>query len=160
MNFLHAQPKHTQFLYDLYCDKNVQKGHGIHHPIPGPRWRDVIQGLYEGWQHIYIVFLGVAPVAHIGLQDWSPEDRRAELSFAIHPSFQKQQIGSRMVKQFVDEVCIKELSLACIWARTPSYNLPSRKVMEKAGLVQSGELKDYYRYSGSRHSQIIYTRTR
>lgn len=156
-----AQTKHTQFLYDLYCDKSVQQGHGTHSSIPGKYWRDVIMGHYDGYQHVYIMMLGVLPVGHATFQGYSSEDRRAEVAFSVLPSMQRRGIATRaladMMELAVMPVRDGGLALSCIWAVTPSYNLGSAAVLRSAGFVQTGEIPNYYRYGGTRHARLIFT---
>lgn len=156
-----AQTKHTQFLYDLYCDRSVQQGHGVHSSIPGKHWRDVILGAHEGYQHVYVIMLGVLPVGHAAFHGYSSEDRRAEVTYSVLPSMRRRGIATNALADLMElaTLPLREggLALSCTWAATPSYNVGSIAVLRSAGFVQTGEIPNYYRYSGGRHARLIFT---
>lgn len=161
VELLRAQTKHTQFIYDLYSDDKVMRAHGLHKPIPGPHWRKIIQGLYEGWQHIFIVMNGVVPVGHLGFQDHSSEDRRAEITLTIVPSMQRRGIGELAlesgIEQAMNQFAQGGLGVECLYARIVEDNLPSRALFEKVGFRLSGQVPDFYRLGGRKYAQLFYS---
>jgi RimJ/RimL family protein N-acetyltransferase len=161
VHLVKAFTKHVQFLYDLYADPQVREGHGLRVPIAGSQWRNIVQGIYDGWQHTYIVHYGEMPVGHIALQDVNFEDKRAEVSFAVLPSMQGRGVGQEALKQVLD-LAFKPaneggLDLHCVYACTPEYNTSSQSLLERFKFKQSGKIFDYYKQGSSRHSKLFYT---
>ncbi len=156
-----AQAKHTQFIYDLYCDDKIQRAHGLHRTIPGPHWRKILQGLYDGWQHVFVITNGVALAGHLGFQDVSSEDRRGEITLTVVPGQQRRGIGELALEEAV-ELATKPhnqggLGLECVWARIVEDNIPSCRLFEKVGFTRTGHIPDYYRLGGRKYAQLFYS---
>lgn len=160
VQLIRAQSKHTEFIYNLYCNESIKRGHGMHKNIPGPHWRNIIQGLYEGWQHIFIITNGVIPIGHVGFQDLSKEDRRAEVIVTITPDMQNQGIGYEALNQIIDLGLepTKEggLGLESLWAGIIEDNVASNKLFDKCGFTQSGSIPDYFRFGPKTLSRVMY----
>jgi RimJ/RimL family protein N-acetyltransferase len=160
VQLLPAKTKHTQFIYDLYSDPQVMKGHGHHKPIPGPHWRNIIQGLYDGWKHIYILAIGSAYVGHAGFQDHSPEDKRAEIAITVLPSMQRRGIAHDALNEMLDlgfdSVSKGGLGLDCIWAGVHSENEPARRLFEKCGFRAVGEIPEFFRLEHRKVGRVFY----
>lgn len=164
VQLVRAQTKHTEFVYNLYCIDSVKRGHGMHKNIPGPHWRSIIQGIYEGWQHIFIVTYGNIPVGHIGFQDASKEDRRAEVIITVTPDMQKRGVAydalSQIIELGTDPHKEGGLGLESLWAGVIEDNVASLGLFKKCGFVLNGSIPGYYRFGSKVLSRMILSVTR
>lgn len=160
VRLLRAQTKHTEFIYNLYCHEVVLRGHGLHRPIPGPHWRSIIQGIFDGWQHVYVIHNGVIPVGHVGFQSHSKEDRRAELVISITPDLHRRGIATTALDQALEHAFTSfkagGLGLDVVWVGVISDNEPSIKLFNKAGFLYYGEIPHYFRFGAKTFSRRIY----
>lgn len=160
VQLVRAQSKHTEFIYNLYCIESIKRGHGMHRNIPGPHWRNIIQGLFEGWQHIFIITYSSIPIGHIGFQDMSKEDRRAEVIVTVTPDMQQKGIGYEALQQIIDLGMepVKEggLGLESLWAGVVEDNVASVKLFEKCGFKPTGSIPDYFRFGSKALARSMY----
>lgn len=153
VQLLRAQTKHTEFIYNLYCDERIKRGHGLHKAIPGPHWRNIIQGLFDGWQHIFVISNGVINVGHVAFQDFSKEDRRAEIIVTVTPDLHRKGVGGEALKQLIEFGFESQkeggLGLENLWAGVVEDNEASLSMLDKVGFKHSGTIPSFYRF-GSR----------
>lgn len=139
------------------------RGNGLHKPVPAHQWRDIIQGVHDGWQHIFIIQNGVQPVGHLGFQAVSKEDRRAEIVISIAPEMHRRGIGYAAMEQAM-EMAFKPfkdggLGLELIWAGVIEDNTASIALFEKSGFVASGSVTNFFRFGPKLLARNIYCLT-
>lgn len=160
VQLLRAQTKHTEFVYNLYCNEKVKRGHGLHKSIPGPHWRNIIQGLYDGWQHIFVITNGVVNVGHIALQDYSKDDRRAEVIITVTPDLHRKGVGRAALKQIIEFAfdSPKEggLGLDNMWAGIIEDNEASCALFESEGFKCYGHIPAFYRFGARSYARKFY----
>ncbi|MFP4038834.1 MAG: GNAT family N-acetyltransferase [Candidatus Nanohaloarchaea archaeon] len=78
----------------------------------------------------------------ISLHGLKSEYRKGEFGISIHPDFHNMGIGTEAVKMIVEYGFDTE-NLHKIRGGHLEDNIPSRKVMEKAGLQEEGRERDY-----------------
>jgi len=160
VHLLRAQSKHTEFIYKLYCLEAVKRGHGLHKSIPGPQWRNIIQGLYDGWQHIFVITNGVVHIGHVAFQDYSKEDRRAEVVVSVTPDLHRRGVGYDALGLALDFGFESQkeggLGLESVWAGTIEDNIASKALFEKSGFSKSGIIPGYFRYGARMFSRQLY----
>lgn len=160
VQLLRAQSKHTEFIYNLYCNDTVKRGHGIHRPIPGPHWRNIIQGLYEGWQHIFVITNGLVPIGHVGFQDCSKDDRRAEVTISVTPDMHRKSVGTTALSLVLDigtsPVKSGGLGLESIWAGVMEDNTASQGLFTQAGFEHMGEIPKFFRFGADFYSRKLF----
>lgn len=69
-------------------------------------------------------------------------DRRAEVSYLIHPAYQGRGIASDTVRALI-RYAFGELGLVRLQARCVSENIGSERVMQKCGMALEGTLRSY-----------------
>ena len=157
-----AETKHTQFVFDLHRDPRVMKGHGMHEPISPPMWRNIIQGIYPGWEVNYIISRGAAQLGFVCLQDLSKADRRAQLMISIAPEFWGKRIAQEALADFIDYAMEKPaeggLGVECLWAGIFEENVASIHLFQKMGFDTQGRIPNYYRYGSRRFARVLLTR--
>lgn len=163
VKLIKAQPKHTQFIYDLYCREQVLRGHGLHRNFPAPWWKSVIEGLIPGWEHCFLIAQGAAYLGHAGFQDYSKEDKRAEIALAVVPEMQNKGLGTGAMKCLVELAKLPcsegGLGLGCLYASIIEDNFPSRKLFERYGFHHNGNIPNYYRFGSKRLCRTLYVKT-
>ncbi len=82
---------------------------------------------------------------------------RAEIGYVLHPDFWRKGI----MKEAVNMVLIygfNEMKLHSIEARIKAENLASASLLQSAGFLKEGHLKEELFYRGSFYDSIIYSR--
>jgi [ribosomal protein S5]-alanine N-acetyltransferase len=108
--------------------------------------------------HLCIEINGEA-VGGIGLRPGEDVHRHtAEFGYWLSEEFWGQGIMSEIVPAFVD-YCFKELSLKRIFAMPHSSNPASARVLEKAGFVLEGRLRNNVIKDGQLLDSLLYAKT-
>jgi ribosomal-protein-alanine N-acetyltransferase len=79
----------------------------------------------------------------IRIYDYSPQNKRAEISYILNPNFQ----GKGYIGEAIDSVlsyCFNTNNLGRVQAKCFANNTASEKVMKKAGMQYEGTLRNYY----------------
>ena len=79
----------------------------------------------------------------------------AEIAYEVAQAHQGRGIGSAGVKAFVEKV-FAETSLRRLFAYVAEDNAASRRVLQKAGFVQEGILRDHYIINGKATNEVVY----
>lgn len=164
IKLIKAQPVDTSFLYDLHADKRVMRGHGEHVPVSAREWRNIISGLYEGYQHTFVIASVSSETSirlgYIGLHAWSREDRRASVTVSVLPDWQHQGVASAALSMLMELVKtpVEEggLGLQLVLAHIVGDNVSSRKLFESAGFSHKATVPSFYKMCGRRIDQVIY----
>lgn len=99
-------------------------------------------------------YLGEAGVLSIN----SPAER-CVIGYNLMPQYWGQGLATEITRSLVDHAFV-ELGLHRVEALVMAGNLASCRVLEKAGLLREGVLKDFARTEGSFHSVCYYGLTR
>lgn len=83
----------------------------------------------------------------------------AEIGYWLGKQFWQQGIATESVKKFVDEIFSKTL-ISRIYNPVTSENIGSIKVMEKAGFVREGVLKQSVNHQGKLYDEYLYAITK
>lgn len=136
------------------------EGNGFHKPIPAPEWRNVVTGLYEGFQHTFLIMNGVVKAGHIGIQNLSREDRRAEISIAVLPALQNRGIATEALEQVMklafNQPADGGLGLQLVLAYVVSENIASQKLFLAENFKLEATIPGYHRINGRRVDRQIY----
>lgn len=162
VKLIRAQSRHAHFLYSLYEKQEVTRGLGLHRPPPAQFWRNLLTGLYEGWENNFIVMQGQLSVGYIGIQDLSKDDRRGDVIIAIHPDSQRKGLGSAALVELI-ELCADTaarggLGLHHLFASVVSDNESSMSMFTKVGFNRAAEIPHYYRFNGTTYSRVVFVR--
>ena len=153
-----AELTHCKYLYDLYSKVAVMRAHGLKLPIPATDWRRIIQGVWDGWRDCWVVRQGPLIVGHVGLQDRSEIDKRADIVITVDPARQKRGIG-RVALERVIRLCDQELEIETLIARVRDDNEAARALFGNFRFVETGRIPQFYRDASGATAQVILVRT-
>ncbi|MBN2790675.1 MAG: GNAT family N-acetyltransferase [Candidatus Delongbacteria bacterium] len=105
-----------------------------YHEIPAPNKTPFVLGI--------VIKDNNELIGHVGL---SPYDCIVEIGYAIEDKHQGKGFATEAV-QAMTEWSLKELKLNSIWGIVDKMNSGSIKVLEKAGFIFQGEIKNKLRY--------------
>lgn len=88
------------------------------------------------------------------LNEWSPEDRSANLRILIGPAGRDRGLGSEAVRLLVDHA-FAATDLERISLEVLSINPRARRVYERAGFVEEGRLRAAFRFDGQPVDVIV-----
>ncbi|MFT2752792.1 GNAT family N-acetyltransferase [Clavibacter sp. Sh2088] len=86
-----------------------------------------------------------ACVGEAVINDWSPEDRSANLRILIGPAGRDRGLGSEAVRLLVDHA-FAVTALERISLEVMDFNPRARRVYERAGFVEEGRLRGAFRF--------------
>ncbi|WP_445337660.1 GNAT family N-acetyltransferase [Clavibacter sp. CFBP 8614] len=95
-----------------------------------------------------------ACVGEAVLNEWSPEDRSANLRILIGPAGRDRGLGSEAVRLLVDHA-FAATDLERISLEVLSINPRARRVYERAGFVEEGRLRAAFRFDGEPVDVIV-----
>jgi len=75
--------------------------------------------------------------------DYSPKNKRAEISYILNPAYQGKGYIGEAIDIFLN-FCFNDLSIHRIQAKCDIDNVSSEKVMQKAGMLREGIMKKYF----------------
>ncbi|WP_064971715.1 GNAT family N-acetyltransferase [Ornithinibacillus californiensis] len=93
-------------------------------------------------------------IGTIGIHNYSPAMKRAEIGFELHPDFWRKGILSEALASIL-EYCFVELGLYRVGAITFPDNLASNRLLEKAGFKQEGVLRGYLFQNNRSHDANV-----
>jgi [ribosomal protein S5]-alanine N-acetyltransferase len=90
------------------------------------------------------------------LSDHDADDRRAEISYALHPDFWGQGLMSESIKTTV-QYGFEDFDLYRIGAKVYTNNIGSIRVLEKIGMSREGCLRGYRRVFDAPKDVFVYS---
>ncbi|MFD2340325.1 GNAT family N-acetyltransferase [Clavibacter tessellarius] len=88
------------------------------------------------------------------LNEWSPEDRSANLRILIGPAGRDRGLGSEAVRLLVDHA-FAATDLERVSLEVLASNPRARRVYERAGFVEEGRLRAAFRFDGQPVDVIV-----
>ena len=82
------------------------------------------------------------------------EDSHAEIGYVFHQAHWGKGYGSELVALMTD-FAFNTLSLHRIYAHVVDVNQASKRILEKQGYHQEGQMKDHYNIDGTYHDCLI-----
>jgi ribosomal-protein-alanine N-acetyltransferase len=130
------------------------------HPYTIEDAKKFLQGSVAGLPRMnFCIEIGGAAIGGIGLRPGEDVHRHtAEFGYWLAEEFWGRGIMSEIVPAFVD-YCFKELSLKRIFAMPHSNNPASVRVLEKAGFVLEGRLRNNVIKDGKILDSLLYAKT-
>ncbi|MDR0682112.1 MAG: GNAT family N-acetyltransferase [Dysgonamonadaceae bacterium] len=86
------------------------------------------------------------PIGTIDLYDFEPLHLRAGIGILLDENYRKQGFGFQAL-QLMEEYTFRFLLLKQLYAYVPKSNLPSYKLFQKSGYVETGLLKSWIKTS-------------
>lgn len=95
-------------------------------------------------------------IGTIGFNLWSPNHRRAEIGYEIHPDYWRKGYTQEAVTEIVS-YGFEHMGLTRIGAVVFTENEASNKLLTKIGFQQEGILRDYMYQNGQAHDTFVYS---
>ncbi|MEW6372396.1 MAG: GNAT family N-acetyltransferase [Pseudomonadota bacterium] len=128
-------------------DKRAGFALGLAAAVGAPGWR-------RGW--IALDEDG-AICGHVDLRA-RPEraaSHRCLLGMGVHRDWRRHGLGARLLGHALDWA--RQQGLAWVDLEVLSNNLPARRLYERSGFVQTGEIPDLFRIDGEQHGYVFMT---
>lgn len=95
-------------------------------------------------------------IGTIGIQDWSIEHKRADISYALFPEYWGNGYATEAVREVLS-FGFKELDLTRIGAIVFVENTGSNQLLTKLGFEKEGVLKNYMYQNGVPHDTNVFS---
>ncbi len=95
------------------------------------------------------------PIGQAGIDDLDFMDRRGEIFFLIGDKDEKGKGYSREIVRLLLDYSFKKLKLNSLFATVTVKNIPSLKVLEKAGFKKMGIRREYNRIGGKYLDEVF-----
>ncbi|WP_081755981.1 GNAT family N-acetyltransferase [Paucisalibacillus sp. EB02] len=93
-------------------------------------------------------------IGTIGIHNYSPRTKRAEVGFELHPEYWRKGILTEALASVL-EYCFVEMGIHRIGAITYPENGASNSLLEKVGFTKEGQLRGYLYQNGRFHDAYI-----
>ncbi|MGI1805655.1 GNAT family N-acetyltransferase [Exiguobacterium sp. TDN 0502] len=165
LKLVRVTEEHTEALFEVLSDLRVTRFYGID-PLASIEEAEQIIGSFDQtfaarrgirWGMVDRAtgrFIGT-----VGLNNWSPYAKKAELGFELHPDFWRQGYGSEAVQEVI-RFSFEELGLFRLGAVTFLENEASYRLLEKLGFTYEGVLRGYLYQDEQSHDARMYGRLR
>lgn len=124
--------------------------------------REFVRDILEGYRlHLEFVW-GICPQGTDGpigtcrLFDLRPAEGRCEVSYLIHPAYQRRGIASEAVGGLI-RYAFEELDFQKVFARCAAANTGSERVMRKCGMTMEKKLPHCAELHGVWHDFLVYS---
>jgi [ribosomal protein S5]-alanine N-acetyltransferase len=94
-------------------------------------------------------------VASVGFHTISPVNRTAELTYGVRPSFWGRGLATSLCRAAV-EWGFSQRAWVRIQATTLESNIASQRVLQKAGFILEGRLRNFRLVRGAPHDYLLY----
>ena len=93
----------------------------------------------------------------VTLFDYNPRNHSKEVGYYIPPSFRGKGLGFIMLSSLLTRTLSEEGGLNKIYATTSSDNIQSIGLLEKAGFMLDGRLREHYWIKDKKFDQLHYS---
>ncbi len=124
--------------------------------------RMIKQSVEENLSILWAISLKETPALLIGtICFWNlqKENHRAEIGYVLHPDFWQRGIMKEALNAAL-RYGFEELKLHSVEARLLAANKPSAFLLESAGFVKEGHLREEMYFRGNFYDTVIYSRLR
>lgn len=120
--------------------------------------RDVLEGYRRHREFVWGICLRDMndPIGTCRLFDFQPTEGRCEVSYLIHPAYQRHGIVSEAVGRLI-RYAFEELNLKMVCARCAAENTGSERVMQKCGMTLEQKLPHCAELHGVWHDFLLYS---
>lgn len=161
MNFVKVQPYMYEELYRWRSDSFAVK----YNPFAEcdfENFSETMNGLssdlselYSGKDFKWAIIENEEIIALIGINQINKMMKTAEVGYQVSPNHRKKGIGTKVVRNFV-KMIFADTDLRKIVATIADGNIPSCKVVEKAGFKQEGLLRKHFLINGIETDERVY----
>jgi ribosomal-protein-alanine N-acetyltransferase len=107
------------------------------------------------YEYRWIVELGGEAIGTVATERPAWGMGYAEIGYMLSDTHHGRGYGTRAVALLVDKL-FRETKLHRIFALISVENMPSRRLVERLGFINEGQMREHYRIQGRRVDEIIY----
>lgn len=148
LDLIRVSERHIDALYTILSDSRVTQYYGIDPLTSREEAKQIIASFDQTFSTRRGVRWGMIDrstgrfIGTVGLNNWSPYAKKAELGFELHPDFWRQGYVSEAVQEII-RFSFEELALYRLGAVTFLENEASYRLLEKLGFAFEGVLRGY-----------------
>jgi [ribosomal protein S5]-alanine N-acetyltransferase len=154
--------QHIDRYFEIMAKDEVTKYYGMPSLTDREQARNLIQSFSERFAEKKSIRWGIIWcdtnefLGTVGLNNWSPYSRKAEVGYELHPDFWGKGITTEAVSEIISYAFTK-LNLFRIGAVTFPENHSSSKVLEKLGFQKEGVLRGYLYQKEQNHDALMFS---
>ena len=155
---------HTPIFYEwdqTEKDRELYTCRPLHQLLPFEEYRqNHISAISSGIKEVFVLIEDhniTNPLGKVTLFDYNPRNHSKEVGYYIPPSFRGKGLGFVMLSSLLTRALSKEGGLNKIYATTLSNNIQSIKLLEKAGFMLDGRLREHYWIKNKKFDQLHYS---
>jgi RimJ/RimL family protein N-acetyltransferase len=127
------------------------------------------QTFFDGWKRkleessvmLFVLHFSKDPESVLGKItqfDFNPRNQSAEFGYYLPPKNRGSGFGKVMLRLFLNEVFHNpDFPLSKIYATTAAGNIPSIKLLERAGFQLDGRIREHYWFAHERQDQLHFS---
>lgn len=122
--------------------------------------QNLISNISSGAKEVFVLIPDYDITNLLGkvtLFDYNPRNHSKEVGYYIPPSFRGKGLGFVMLSLLLSRALSKEGGLNKIYATTSSDNIRSIGLLEKAGFMLDGRLREHYWIKDKKFDQLHYS---
>jgi len=103
--------------------------------------------VYKGASLRWVACRDDKPIASISLNQINPRMRTGQIGYQVSPDYRRQGVGTQIVSTCVRTI-FAETDLRRLTALVAAENIPSCKILERAGFQREGRLREHFLIDG------------
>lgn len=129
--------------------------------LPFDEYRENLYSkIRSGMQEVFVLvenFNTSNPLGRVMMFDFNPRNQSKEVGYYIPPGYRGKGLGFLMLSLLLTRVLSEEGELNKIYATTSSDNSQSIGLLEKAGFMLDGRLREHYWINDKKFDQLHYS---
>ena len=142
-------------------DRELYTCRPLHQLLPFDEYKqNLISNISSGTKEVFVLIEDydiTNPLGKVTLFDYNPRNHSKEVGYYIPSGFRGKGLGFVMLSLLLTRALSKEGGLNKIYATTSSDNIQSIGLLEKAGFMQDGRLREHYWIKDKKFDQIHYS---
>jgi len=142
-------------------DRELYTCRPLHQLLPFDEYKqNHIKAISSGIKEVFVLIGDgniTNPMGKVTLFDYNPRNHSKEVGYYIPPSFRGKGLGFVMLSFLLIRAFSIEDGLNKIYATTSSDNIQSIGLLEKAGFMLDGRLREHYWIEDKRFDQLHYS---
>ena len=133
----------------------------LHELLPYDEYKqNHISAISRGIKEVFVLIEDgdiTNPLGKVTLFDYNPRNHSKEVGYYIPPHFRGKGLGFVLLSFLLTRVLPKKSGLNKIYATTSSDNIQSIGLLEKAGFMLDGRLREHYWVNNKKFDQLHYS---
>ncbi|MDQ0271432.1 GNAT family N-acetyltransferase [Cytobacillus purgationiresistens] len=152
----------TENIFSCFSNSNVTKYYGMEKMETLDQAENLVRFFLNSFQEKRGIRWGIqikdteGITGTIGFNAWSPKHRRAEIGYEIHPNYWRKGYVSEAIHKVID-YGFNHMNLTRIAAHVFIENDASNQLLENAGFLKEGILRNYMYQDGQPHDVYVYS---